>query len=53
MGLAFDVAKAAELDAWFDLAVYTEAVFSGQKVLSMRWVLTIEEADSPSGAPRR
>jgi len=43
----------AELDAWSDLAVYAEVRYAGQVVLSTWWVLTIKEADSSGGAPRR
>lgn len=52
-GTAFNVAMARELEAWSDLAVYTEVPYTGQAVISMRWVLTIKEPDTPSGAPRR
>ena len=52
-GAAFDDAMTAELDAWSDLAVYTEVAYAGQVVLSTRLVLTIKDADSPGGAPRR
>lgn len=51
-GTAFDAAVGRELDAWSDLAVYTEVPYTGQAVLSMRRLYTIKKADLPMGAPR-
>lgn len=52
-GSTFDEAIARELEAWADLAVYEEVPFTGQTVLSTRWVLTIKEPEAPTSAPRR
>eukprot|EP00170_Pyropia_yezoensis_P008833 contig_37729_g8866 len=50
---AFDAVIAREMQAWYDLAVYTEVPYTGQIVISTRWVLTLKHPDTPMGAPRR
>lgn len=52
-GTAFDPAMARELEAWSDLAVYTEVPYTGQAVISTRWVLKLKQPNTPTGAPRR
>lgn len=52
-GTSFDAAIARELEAWYDLAVYTEVPYTGQVVISTRWVLTLKQPETPTAAPRR
>lgn len=52
-GTAFDPAIAQELEAWAELAVYTEVPYTGQVVISTRWVLTFKQPDTPTGTLRR
>lgn len=52
-GNAFEDAIMSELAAWADLAVYTEVPYEGQTVLLTRWVLTINEPDTPTCPPQR
>lgn len=51
-GCRFDGAIDAELDAWAQRSVYTEARDNGQRVLSTRWVLTIKAPQLPTDPPR-
>lgn len=51
-GSEFDAAKAAELLAWMVHGAYEEMPYSGQRVLSMRWVLTIKSPAFPGLLPR-
>lgn len=52
-GTSFDTAIARELEAWANLSVYKEVPYTGQVVISTRWVLTLKQPDTPTGAPRR
>ena len=52
-GRAFDAAMAEELGAWLELSVFEEVAFSGQRVLSTRWVLTLKQPEFPTAPPRR
>lgn len=40
-------------EAWANLSVYQEVFYTGQVVISTRWVLTLKQPDTPNGAPRR
>lgn len=51
-GAEFDAAKEAELLAWMTHGAYEEVPFAGQRVLSMRWVLTIKPPSLPGLLPR-
>jgi len=51
-GPEFDAAKDAELLAWMVQGAYVEVPFSGQRALSMRWVLTIKPPALPGLHPR-
>lgn len=52
-GTSFDPAIARELEAWANLSVYKEVPYTGQVVISTRWVLTLKQPDTPTGTPRR
>lgn len=51
-GSEFDAAKEAELLAWMVHGAYHEVPFAGQRVLSMRWVLTVKPPALPGLLPR-
>lgn len=51
-GPEFDAAKEAELLAWMVHGAYREEPFKGQRVLSMRWVLTVKPPALPGLVPR-
>jgi len=51
-GPEFDAAKDAELLAWMVQGAYVEVPFSGRRVLSMRWVLTVKPLALPGLHPR-
>lgn len=51
--MASHAAISQELEAWYDLVFYREVSYTGQVVIYTRWVLTLKQPDTPTGAPRR
>eukprot|EP00170_Pyropia_yezoensis_P001149 contig_5174_g1153 len=51
-GAEFDAEEEAELLAWMTHVAYEEVPVAGQRVLSMRWVLTVKPPSLPGLLPR-